>query len=72
MSATMQSMGEACRGNGPELVHDPRFLTNPDRVLHRAELEAIVGAFFQSAYSSREPAYLERGITVGPSSGDIS
>jgi formyl-CoA transferase len=26
----------------PEYVEDPRFLTNPDRVAHRAECEAVV------------------------------
>lgn len=27
----------------PALAHDPRFVSNPDRVAHRAELESIVG-----------------------------
>ena len=47
MSATMQSMWEklAAAIGRPELVDDPRFLTNPDRVENRAELEAIVSDF---------------------------
>lgn len=69
MSATMQSMWEkfAEAMGQPELVEDPRFLTNPDRVLHRAELEAIVGAFFSQRTAAENLAYFEeRGITVGP------
>ena len=32
----------------PELHDDPRFLTNTDRVAHRAELKAAIEAVFQS------------------------
>ena len=69
MSATMQSMWEklATAIGRPELVEDPRFLTNPDRVQNRAELEAIVGAFFTRRTVAENLAYFEEhGITVGP------
>ena len=69
MSATMQSMWEKLAEaiGRPELVSDPRFLTNPDRVRHRAELEEIVGSFFAERSAADNLAYFEeRGITVGP------
>lgn len=69
MSATMQSMWEklATAIGKPELVQDPRFLTNPDRVQHRAELEMIVAAFFkQRTVAENLTFFEERGITVGP------
>ncbi len=69
MSATMQSMWEKLVEaiGQPELVADPRFLTNPDRVRNRAELEAIVGAFFTRRTAAENLVYFEeRGITVGP------
>ena len=69
MSATMQSMWEklAAAIERPDLIGDPRFLTNPDRVRNRSELEAIVGAFFAKRTVSDNLAYFEeRGITVGP------
>ena len=69
MSATMQSMWEklATAIERPDLVKDPRFLTNPDRVQNRADLEAIVGAFFAQRTVAENLIYFEeRGITVGP------
>ena len=69
MSATMQSMWEklAAAIGQPELIEDSRFLTNPDRVQNRAELEAIVGAFFAEKTVAENLSYFEeRGITVGP------
>jgi len=69
MSATMQSMWEklAHAIGRSELIEDPRFLTNPDRVANRAELEAIVGAFFAKRTAAENLEFFEaRGITVGP------
>lgn len=69
MSATMQSMWEKLAGamGQPDLVKDPRFLTNPDRVQNRAELEAIVAEFFKQRTAAENLSYFqERGITVGP------
>ena len=51
----------------PELVEDPRFLTNPDRVQNRSELETIVSEFFAKRTVQENLNYFEeRGITVGP------
>lgn len=69
MSATMQSMWEKLANaiGQPELIKDPRFLTNPDRVQNRAPLEAIVGAFFSQRTVAENLTYFEeQGITVGP------
>jgi len=51
----------------PELADDPRFVTNPDRVINRAELSAIVGALL--AEHEREALgarLLERGVPSSP------
>ena len=69
MSATMQSMWErlAAAIGRPDLVDDPRFLTNPDRVRNRAELEEIVGGFFADRTVAENLSHFEeRGVTVGP------
>ena len=69
MSATMQSMWEKLAEaiELPDLVQDPRFLTNPDRVRNRSELENIVSAFFAKRTVEDNLAYFEeRGITVAP------
>lgn len=51
----------------PGLAGDPRFATNPDRVINRAELSAIIGALL--AERGREElgaALLERGVPSSP------
>ena len=54
-------------GFGFCLIGDPRFLTNPDRVRNRSELEAIVSEFFAKRTVQENLTYFEeRGITVGP------
>jgi len=51
----------------PQLSADPRFLTNPDRMMHKAELLSILNSLF-----SMKPAQiwinlaLEKGIPAGP------
>lgn len=69
MSATMQSMWEKLANaiGQPELIEDPRFLTNPDRVRNRSALEAIVGAYFARRTVEENLTYFEaQGVTVGP------
>lgn len=46
IAASTQSIYERlCRAlDRPELIHDPRFATNPDRLRHRDALDAIVAA----------------------------
>jgi crotonobetainyl-CoA:carnitine CoA-transferase CaiB-like acyl-CoA transferase len=51
----------------PEMIEDPRFATNSDRVKHRGLVDEAVGAWF--ATRSRDQALAtmrEAGATVGP------
>jgi formyl-CoA transferase len=69
LSATMQSMWEklAHAIGQPELIDDPRFLTNPERVRNREALETIVGAFFAERSVAENLSHFEKhGVTVGP------
>ncbi|HLW61143.1 MAG TPA: CoA transferase [bacterium] len=51
----------------PELLEDPRFRTNNDRVAHREELNPILNAAFQARTKAEWVAFLnERGIACGP------
>jgi crotonobetainyl-CoA:carnitine CoA-transferase CaiB-like acyl-CoA transferase len=69
LSASMQAMAERLlRTIGrPELIDDPRFLTNADRVLHNDELDRIV-AEFMVAHTQEENLHIfqQAGVTVGP------
>jgi formyl-CoA transferase len=73
----MQSMSERLmRTIGrPELIDDPRFRTNTDRVANNDELDSIIAAFM----AERDQAEIlricdEAGVTVGPvrDAGDLS
>jgi itaconate CoA-transferase len=44
----------------PDLVADPRFATNPDRVAHREELEAIIAASVKRLTSEELEGLLEQ------------
>ncbi len=51
----------------PELVHDPRFATNPDRVVHRDELIPLIEAALAARGSAEWAAELSAaGIPAGP------
>ncbi len=51
----------------PDLQEDCRFATTNDRVRHRADLNAILGALFQGRTSADWVAFLnERGVACGP------
>ena len=69
LSASMQSMAERLfRTMGrPELIDDPRFATNTDRIRHGAEIDAIV-ADFMRAHDQAEllEIFDKAGVTVGP------
>jgi len=50
----------------PELVHDPRFATNPDRVVHRAELIPLIEEALAARGSAAWAEELSRaGIPAG-------
>ncbi len=51
----------------PDLLNDPRFVTTNDRVAHRADLNALLGAVFQGRTSAEWVAFLnQRGVASGP------
>lgn len=69
VSGSTQKMAErilAAIGR-PELIDDPRFRTNADRVRHAAELDAILGAYFAQHSQADVVRLLEQAeVTVGP------
>jgi formyl-CoA transferase len=69
LSASMQAMAQRLfQAIGkPELIDDPRFKTNSDRVANNAELDPIVGAFM-AAHSQAEllEIFEAADVTVGP------
>jgi crotonobetainyl-CoA:carnitine CoA-transferase CaiB-like acyl-CoA transferase len=69
LSASIQKMAERLfRANGrPELIDDPRFRTNADRLRHADELDAIIGAFMASRTQAENVAFFESmEVTIGP------
>ncbi|MDQ6618244.1 MAG: CoA transferase [Pseudomonadota bacterium] len=69
LSASTQKMAErVLRAIGhPELIDDPRFRTNADRVRHAAELDALVGEFIAHRTQAENVAFFDRAeVTVGP------
>jgi crotonobetainyl-CoA:carnitine CoA-transferase CaiB-like acyl-CoA transferase len=51
----------------PELVDDPRFRTNADRLQHADELDAIIGAFIGGRTQAENVAFFEQAeVTIGP------
>ncbi|WP_255568497.1 CaiB/BaiF CoA transferase family protein [Neoroseomonas alba] len=51
----------------PELIEDPRFRTNPDRLQHWQELDAIIGAFIGARDKAEVLAHFDAaGVTIGP------
>jgi len=77
LSASMQSMAEKLFHlmGQPELLQDPRFRTNTDRVRHNDEIDAIVAAFI-GRHSQAEILRRcdEAGVTIGPvnDAGDLT
>ncbi|MBR0725242.1 CaiB/BaiF CoA transferase family protein [Bradyrhizobium manausense] len=69
LSGSIQKMAERLlRAIGrPELVDDPRFRTNADRLLHADELDAIIGEFIGARTQAENVAFFEQAeVTIGP------
>jgi len=69
LSTGTQAMAERLfRALGrPELITDPRFRTNADRLAHREEIEAVVAEFVAARSQSEALALFDAAeVTVGP------
>jgi len=69
MSASTQAMTERLfRVIGrPDLIDNPRYKTNAERVRHAAELDAIIGAFIGGMTLRENLEFFDRNeVTVGP------
>ncbi|HTG98326.1 MAG TPA: CoA transferase, partial [Burkholderiales bacterium] len=69
LSASTQKMAErTLRAIGrPELIDDPRYRTNAERVKHAADLDAIIGAFVAGRTQAENVAFFEQAeVTIGP------
>jgi formyl-CoA transferase len=69
LSASTQKMAERLfRSIGrADLVEDPRYRTNAERVRHRDELDAIIGAFIAQRTQAENVAFFEQAeVTIGP------
>jgi crotonobetainyl-CoA:carnitine CoA-transferase CaiB-like acyl-CoA transferase len=69
LSGSIQKMAERLfRSIGrPDLIDDPRFRTNADRVRNAAELDAIIGAFIAERTQGETVAFFEAAeVTIGP------
>jgi formyl-CoA transferase len=69
LSASTQKMAERVfRSIGrPDLIEDPRFSVNAERVKHAEELDAILGAFIAGRTQAENVAFFERAeVTIGP------
>jgi crotonobetainyl-CoA:carnitine CoA-transferase CaiB-like acyl-CoA transferase len=69
LSASTQGMTERLlRAIGrPELIDDPRFRTNADRLAHVEALDEVIGAFIGARTLAENLAFFrEREVTVGP------
>ena len=69
LSASIQKMAERVfRAVGrADLVDNPRYRTNADRVKHAEELDAIIGAFVAQRTQAENVAYFEQAeVTIGP------
>ncbi len=69
LSASTQKMAERTfRAIGrPDLVDDPRYQTNADRVQRAEELDAIIGAFVAARTQAENVEFFEKAeVTIGP------
>ena len=69
LSASTQKMAQrtfAAIGR-PDLIDDPRYRTNADRVKNAPELDAIIGAFIAERTQDENVAFFEQAeVTIGP------
>ena len=69
LSASIQSMAERLfRAIGrADLIDDPRYRSNADRVRNAHELDAIIGAFIAERTQAENVAFFEAAeVTIGP------
>ena len=69
LSASTQKMAERVMTSigRPELVDDPRFRTNADRVRNAEALDAIIGEFIGQRTQAENVAFFEQAeVTIGP------
>ncbi len=69
LSASTQGMAERVliKIGRPELVKDPRFATNIERVKNGEELDAIIGGFIKARDLAENLRFFdEAGVTIGP------
>jgi formyl-CoA transferase len=69
LSASTQKMAErTLRAIGrPELIEDPRFRTNADRVKNAEALDAIIGEFIAQRTQAENVSFFEEAeVTIGP------
>ena len=69
LSSSTQKMAERLfRSIGrPELITDPRYSTNAERVKHAEDLDAIIGAFVAQRTQAESVAFFEQAeVTIGP------
>ncbi|MBL6076641.1 CoA transferase [Belnapia sp. T18] len=69
LSASTQGMTEKLFRNigRPDLIEDPRFRTNADRVRHGEALDAIIGAYIAERSLAEALAHFDAaGVTIGP------
>jgi crotonobetainyl-CoA:carnitine CoA-transferase CaiB-like acyl-CoA transferase len=69
LSGSTQKMAERLfRAIGrPDLIADPRYRTNADRVAHAEELDAIIGTFIAQRTQAENVAFFEQAeVTIGP------
>ena len=69
LSSSTQKMAERLfRSIGrAELIDDPRYRTNAERVKHAADLDAIIGEFIAQRTQAENVAFFEQAeVTIGP------
>lgn len=69
LSASIQKMAERVFESigRPDLIGNPRYKTNAERVKHAAELDAIIGEFIAQRTQAENVAFFEKAdVTIGP------